>query len=205
MGMYIIGVDEAGRGPLAGPVAVGLVRALKGFDFLTAFPGLNDSKKLTEKARERLFALLEERVLAGDVSYAVRMKTAQEIDGQGIAVVIRKAISEGLAALVPEGGGADACKVWLDGALRAPSAYEQETVIGGDALIPAIMLASVAAKVTRDRYMRELAPEYPQYGFETHKGYGTKAHLQALVLHGLSDMHRSTFIHLDRFAAKGQA
>lgn len=195
---WTIGIDEAGRGPLAGPVAVGLVRAEEGFDFATAFPGLNDSKKVTEKGRERIFELLQERVAQGDISYLVAMPTAQQIDEYGIAVVIRSAIKSGLSKLISEG---ELHKVWLDGSLRAPEQYEQETVIGGDALVPAIMLASIAAKVTRDRYMVEQAAIYPEYDFGRHKGYGTKAHLAALRTHGLCAIHRRTFIHLDRGGA----
>ncbi|MDB5245432.1 MAG: rnhB [Parcubacteria group bacterium] len=191
----IVGIDEAGRGPLAGPVAVGLVRAPADFDFLTVFPGLNDSKKMTEKNRERIFELLQECVASGDISYLVAMPTAEQIDKYGIAVVIRTAIEKGLSKLVTEN---EPHKVWLDGSLKAPVQYEQETIIGGDALIPAIMLASVAAKVTRDRLMVELATQHPKYGFEKHKGYGTKAHYAALHEHGLSAVHRATFVHLDR-------
>jgi len=195
---WVVGVDEAGRGPLAGPVSVGIVRAPEGYDLLAVFPGLNDSKQLTEKKREILFNLLEERVAAGELSYSVQLKSAQLIDRQGIAVVISDAIEEGLAELLED---AAMGKVWLDGALRAPSQYEQETVIGGDGLIPAIMLASVAAKVTRDRLMVQLANKHPQYGFEKHKGYGTRAHLDAIRAHGQCELHRSSFIHLDRVAA----
>jgi ribonuclease HII len=89
-------------------------------------------------------------------------------------------------------------KVFLDGSLKTPLEYFQETIIGGDAIVPAIMLASIAAKVTRDRLMLKLAAEHPAYGFEQHKGYGTKAHLQAIREHGLCAIHRSSFIHLDR-------
>jgi ribonuclease HII len=112
-------------------------------------------------------------------------------------VVIRTAIEKGLSKLVTE-DLLPSHKLWLDGSLKAPPQYDQETVIGGDAIVPAIMLASVAAKVTRDRLMITLAEEYPQYGFEKHKGYGTKVHIAALREHGLSAVHRATFIHLDR-------
>jgi ribonuclease HII len=186
----VLGVDEAGRGPLAGPVAVGAVCAPEGFDFLTEFPGLNDSKKLSEKKREALFARLVECTEAGTIQVAVVLKSAKEIDGRGIAVVIRDAVAEAVEKLLPD---AKAGKVWLDGSLKAPIKYEQETVIGGDALIPAIMLASIAAKVSRDRHMVRLAAKYPEYGFEGHKGYGTKAHIQAIRERGLSDLHRLSF------------
>lgn len=192
---WVIGVDEAGRGPLAGPVAVGLVCAPEAFDFHAAFPGLNDSKKLSEKRREAVFALLEERMTAGDLAYCVALPGADLIDKHGIAVVIRTAVAEGIKKLVPAEGE---YKVWLDGALRAPSRYVQETVIGGDALIPAIMLASIAAKVTRDRYMVKLSRKYPAYSFEKHKGYGTLEHYSRLAQYGPCAIHRRTFLHLDR-------
>jgi ribonuclease HII len=193
---WLVGIDEAGRGPLAGPVAVGLIHAPESFDILSAFPGLNDSKKLTEKKREDLFALLEECVRRGDISYLVQFRSAEEIDTKGIAVVIREAIESGLRTLCSESKTLKT-KVWLDGSLKAPVHYHQETVIKGDSLIPSIMLASIAAKVTRDRLMHTLHEEYPQYGFSKHKGYGTSAHMSALRTHGLCAIHRRTFIHLD--------
>lgn len=186
----VLGVDEAGRGPLAGPVAVGVVCAPEGFDFLQEFPGLNDSKKLSEKKREALFVRLVELTEAGTIQVAVVLKSAKEIDGRGIAVVIKDAIAEAVEKLLPD---AKVGKVWLDGSLKAPIEYEQETVIGGDALVPAIMLASIAAKVSRDRHMVRLSAKYPEYGFEGHKGYGTKAHIQAIREQGLSDLHRRSF------------
>ena len=131
------------------------------------------------------------------ILYTVCMKSAEDIDARGIAVVIREAIEEGLSKLLPSEQQVST-KVWLDGSLNAPPMYIQETVIGGDALVPSIMLASVAAKVTRDRYMLELHQQYPEYGLDRHKGYGTKIHMNALRAHGLTDMHRRTFIHLDR-------
>ncbi len=187
----VVGVDEAGRGPLAGPVAVGVVCAPDGFDFLLEFPGLNDSKKLSEKKREAIFAKLVELADAGVIQVAVILKSAKEIDGRGIAVVIRSAVAEGVGKLLPD---PKAGKVWLDGSLLAPDQYEQETVIGGDALVPAIMLASIAAKVSRDRHMVRLSAKYPEYGFEGHKGYGTKAHYEAIKVHGIRDIHRRTFL-----------
>jgi len=185
--MYIIGVDEAGRGPLAGPLAVGIVRVRDGFDLLAAFPGLNDSKQLSEKRRETLFALLEEEPA---VSYRVEWIEASEIDERGLTASITDAVARGVRALMLSEEG----KVYLDGLLAAPAEYEQETVPGGDALIPAIMLASVAAKVLRDRKMVELGARYPGYGFEKHKGYGTKAHYEALKALGPCSEHRRLFL-----------
>jgi len=187
----LLGVDEAGRGPLAGPVAVGVILVRDGYDILASFPGLNDSKKLSEKKRELLFGLLQEEIKAGTVRAVVQMVSASNIDAGGIAPAIRHAVLTGVRKLLPN---AEEGKVYLDGALKAPSEYAQETIIGGDGIVPAIMLASVAAKVTRDRYMVKLAEEYPHYGFEKHKGYGTRAHIEAIRTHGPSLEHRRTFL-----------
>ncbi|MCR4276246.1 MAG: ribonuclease HII [Candidatus Parcubacteria bacterium] len=191
---FILGVDEAGRGPLAGPVSVGIVAVPEGFDVAAEFPGVADSKKLSEKNREKLFAMLEARVALGDARYRVEFESAGNIDREGIAIVIRRAVSRGVNALAPD---AALVHIQLDGALRAPAEYAQETIINGDELIPIISLASIAAKVVRDRLMIKLSVEYPQYGFEQHKGYGTKAHYEMLGKHGLCVIHRRSFIHLD--------
>lgn len=189
----LVGVDEAGRGPLAGPVAVGVIAVAEGYDILAAFPGLNDSKKLSEKKREALFLKLQEEMRAGNVQATVTLVSAARIDGKGIASSVRHGVDTGVRKLLHSPGEG---KVWLDGSLKAPDEYEQETVIGGDGLIPAIMLASIAAKVTRDRFMLKVDQTYPAYGFAKHKGYGTKAHMDALRMHGLCPEHRATFIHI---------
>ena len=191
--MKTIGVDEAGRGPLAGPVAVGVVKVLDGYDILAAFPGLNDSKKLSEKKREVLFRTLQEEIRAGNVEAVVCLSSAAMIDGKGIAYAVRHALARGVRKLMPD---PEEGKVWLDGSLKAPPEYRQETVIGGDGLVPAIMLASVAAKVTRDQLMLKKDEMHPAYGFAAHKGYGTKAHLEAIRTHGPCEEHRRSFIHL---------
>ncbi len=183
----LVGIDEAGRGPLAGPVSVGVVRASEGFDFFVAFPALNDSKQLSEKKREEIYEKVRE---FPEIIWTVEMNDASYIDAQGIVPAVFDALERGLQKVAPDVG---AVKVWLDGALRAPREYDQETVIGGDGKIPAIMLASVLAKVTRDRLMVELALKYPEYGFEKHKGYGTKMHQEAMLAHGLSELHRKSF------------
>lgn len=187
----VLGIDEAGRGPLAGPLAVGVVAVEEGFDILAAFPGLNDSKKLTEKKREALFAQLQEEMRTGNVRAVVTLSSPRMIDDKGVTYAVSHAVTRGVRKLLPE---ASAGKVFLDGLLKAPPEYEQETVIGGDALIPAIMLASVAAKVTRDRYMKKLHEEFPAYGFDVHKGYGTKAHFAALKELGPCEAHRMLFL-----------
>lgn len=191
---FTLGVDEAGRGPLAGPVSVGIVAVPEGFDVAKEFPGVNDSKKLSEKKREAIYEMLLARVAAGDARFRVEFESAEAIDTEGIAVVIRRAVSRGVNALAPD---AALVKVQLDGSLKAPVEYAQETIINGDALVPLIGLASIAAKVERDRLMVELAKAHPQYGFEGHKGYGTKAHYEALREHGLCAIHRRSFLHLD--------
>jgi len=192
---FLLGVDEAGRGPLAGPVSIGVVSVPEGFDVAIEFPGVADSKALSEKKREALFAVLEERARRGDVRFAVELPSAEDIDREGIAVVIRKAVSRAVNQLAPD---AAQVRVLLDGSLKAPMEYAQKTIIGGDATEPIISLASIAAKVTRDRLMIGLGNTYPGYGFEKHKGYGTKAHYEALKELGLSSVHRKTFIHIDK-------
>jgi ribonuclease HII len=190
MRRYVLGVDEAGRGPLAGPVAVGVVMAEESFDFLTAFPELNDSKKISEKKREKIFEQLLVLQKTGAVRFCVKSVSASVIDKSGIAKAVRVSVYAGIRELAPAPEGV---RVYLDGSLHAPEEYGQETVVGGDALIPAIMLASVAAKVSRDRFMVKLAGGYPGYGFEQHKGYGTKAHIEAIQRLGFSDLHRRSF------------
>lgn len=191
----MLGADEAGRGPLAGPVAVGAVLVPEGFDVAREFPGVRDSKQLTEKARDGLFAKLEERAARGDLRFRVEFEDAATIDSEGIAFAVRRALHRAVNVLAPD--AALVTKVQLDGSLRAPPEYAQETIIDGDELVPLISLASVAAKVTRDRLMVTLAAAYPLYGFERHKGYGTAAHYEQLRAHGLCAIHRRTFIHLD--------
>ncbi len=134
------------------------------------------------------------RAAFGYTRFVVEFESAETIDNEGIAVAVRRALSRGVNALAPD---AALVKVQLDGALRAPPEYSQETIINGDELVPLISLASIAAKVSRDRLMHVLAKEYPQYGFEQHKGYGTKLHYEMLQKHGLSVIHRRSFIHLD--------
>lgn len=188
---FVVGVDEAGRGPLAGPLAVGAVCVGEGIDLLALFPGLNDSKKLSEQKREALFARLQEEHRRGTVVWTVSLTSAQKIDASGMTNVLLGGVEHVLEKLLPEPSEG---KVYLDGSLKAPERYEQETVIGGDALVPAIMLASVAAKVVRDRRMTELDALYPEYGFKTHKGYGTKKHFAAIREHGASAEHRQLFL-----------
>jgi ribonuclease HII len=194
-GKYLLGVDEAGRGPLAGPVAVGVVAVPAGFEVEKEFPGVADSKKLSEQKRERVFELLLARANAGDVRYVVEFSTAAEIDTFGIGKAIHAAVARGVYALASETGEVE---VLLDGSLKAPLEYQQQTIVRGDATVPLISLASIAAKVTRDHLMLEFAAEFPEYGFDAHKGYGTKTHYEALKKFGPCSIHRSSFLHLTK-------
>lgn len=188
--MYVLGIDEAGRGPLAGPVAVGVVLAPKEYDILAMFPGLNDSKKLSEKRRKEIYLKVQEEVEKGNIRARVCLSSEKIIDAYGISRAVKSALVRGVRNLAPQ---PDDAFVYLDGLLHAPKEYEQETVEGGDSKIPAIMLASVVAKVVRDRVMVTLSETYPDYGFEKHKGYGTKAHQEAIRMLGLSPVHRRTY------------
>ena len=192
--MYLLGIDEAGRGPLAGPVAVGVAMVKEGYDVLANFPGLNDSKKLTEKKRNVLYKVIMQEIQNGNVRVRVCLSGESVIDEKGIAYAVRTALNRGVESLLPDPTEG---KVFLDGSLHAPEEYTQETIIGGDGKVSVIMLAALAAKVTRDRLMVKLGEKYPQYGFEKHKGYGTREHLAALRLHGLSPVHRKSFVHID--------
>lgn len=186
---YLIGVDEAGRGPLAGPVAVGVAAVAPGFDVLAEFPGVKDSKLLSGQKREVIFAEVERRVALGDLRVCVQLSSSAYIDRFGITRAVRRAAWSGVRKL----GTAENSTVLLDGLLRAPKEYMQRTIIKGDLRVPVISLASILAKVTRDRLMERLSEHYPEYGFEQHKGYGTPSHLLAIKQHGLSDIHRLTF------------
>ena len=187
----LLGVDEAGRGPLAGPVMIGVVRVPEQFIVAREFPGLADSKQLTPLARERLYRQMRRRMRAGDIHFAVRSTSAERIDRWGLSRAVLAATARAVHALAPEPEGV---LIYLDGLLKAPREYAQQTIIGGDETVPLIALASIAAKVTRDRLMTRFAKEFPEYGFDIHKGYGTKAHYAALKKYGPSLIHRQSFL-----------
>lgn len=177
----VIGVDEAGRGPLAGPVSVGA--AMIPADF--AHPLINDSKKLTEKRRE---ALYDELILREDIRWEVCLVEAEEVD----EVNVLKATHLGMARAV-KALGVTPGMCLIDG-LKVPNfPYPHIGIVKGDSKSLAIATASIFAKVTRDRIMREAAVRYPGYGFEKHKGYGTKGHLEALRTLGPCPLHRRSF------------
>lgn len=165
--------------------------APKDLDLKVAFPDLNDSKLLTPTKREAIVTEANRLVAYGDVRYAIAYQDAEMVDTLGVAVAIQRALDQTVRMLAPVRG---ATHIYLDGLLKAPQEYTQKTVIHGDALIPAISLASVIAKVSRDALMDELALTYPVYGFDRHKGYGTAYHINAIRTHGVSPIHRRSFL-----------
>lgn len=190
MHKYIVGIDEAGRGPLAGPVAIGVVCISRGFD-RSLVSAAKDSKQLSEKKREEVFRRMKELQEKGILQFKVSMVSAKVIDRVGITQAVSLAIDRGLNRL-----GLDPRKTFvkLDGLLRAPEEFvHQETIIKGDQKEIEISLASIAAKVTRDRYMVRMSVRYPAYGFAVHKGYGTDRHRKTIEALGVSDIHRHTF------------
>lgn len=177
----ICGVDEAGRGPLAGPVyaaAVILPRDLE-------IPGLTDSKKLSDKKRRELFPIIKEQAVA----FGIGVASEKEIDEINILQATFLAMKRALEKLSVRPDLA-----LIDGNRETDFGVPAKTVVKGDSLSASIAAASILAKVSRDDYMMELAQKYPQYGFDIHKGYGTKAHYQALREFGPSEVHRMTFL-----------
>lgn len=190
MTRWIVGVDEAGRGPLAGPVAVGIVAVREGTKVRNLFPNLKDSKKLSAERREDIYKELVVLAQKGDIKWCVRYSAASTIDRLGVTRAVRQAVHRGVRAVAPDSRHS---RVLLDGLLHAPQEYTQKTIVGGDEKEPLIMLASIVAKVRRDRLMSRLALQYPRYSFEVHKGYGTREHYKAIKRYGLSDIHRRLF------------
>jgi ribonuclease HII len=177
----VCGCDEAGRGPLAGPVVAAAVILPRGCEI----PGLNDSKKLTEKKREVLFDVICECALA----YAIAEASAEEIDEINILNASMLAMRRAVEALK-----ITADYALIDGNTSRGFTIPTQTVVGGDAKSPSIAAASILAKVTRDRMCADMDAEYPAYGFAKHKGYPTKAHMDAVREHGPSLIHRKTFL-----------
>lgn len=177
----ICGVDEAGRGPLAGPVcAAAVILPLR-----IQLPGLNDSKKLSDKQRRSLFPLIKEQALA----YGISLVDQTQIDSINILQATFLAMKQAIAqlAIKPE-------IALVDGNRAIDFGVRVQTVVHGDSLSASIAAASILAKVTRDDLMLEMAEKFPQYGFDIHKGYGTKAHYAALEKYGPCEIHRMTFL-----------
>lgn len=177
----ICGVDEAGRGPLAGPVCAAAVILPRGL----VIPGLDDSKKLSDKRREALYPVICEKALA----YGIAFASVQEIEERNILGATYLAMNRAIAQLKIKPALA-----LIDGNRNAGIEYASRCVVGGDALCADIAAASILAKVTRDRHMVELSKVYPGYGFERHKGYGTDAHKKAIDELGETPEHRPSFL-----------
>lgn len=177
----ICGVDEAGRGPLAGPVCAAAVILPKG----KIITGVNDSKKLTEKRREQLFDVIKQEAAA----YGIGWATVEEIEDMNILqaamLAMKRAVED--MQISPD-------FVLVDGNRKPPIDIPLLTIVKGDSLSESIAAASILAKVSRDRLMIQYAEKYPQYGFEKHKGYGTKAHMEAILKYGVCDIHRPSFL-----------
>ena len=182
LGLNVIcGVDEAGRGPLAGPVCAAAVILPKHLQI----PGLTDSKKLSDKKRRELFPVIQQQAIA----YGIGLASEAEIDEINILKATFLAMGRALSQLSvrPE-------IALIDGNRETDFGLPVKTVVKGDSLSANIAAASVLAKVTRDNIMVELAKQYPEYGFEIHKGYGTKAHYEALRTYGPCPIHRKSFL-----------
>lgn len=177
----ICGVDEAGRGPLAGPVCAAAVILPPDIQI----PGLDDSKKLSDKRRRELFPVIKEQAIAYGIGFADHMLIDEINILQATFYAMEQAISQ--LAVRPD-------LALIDGNRERDFGIPVQTVVHGDSLSASIAAASILAKVTRDDLMMDMAKEYPQYGFDIHKGYGTKAHYQALEKFGPCAIHRMTFL-----------
>ncbi len=185
---WVVGIDEVGRGPVAGPVAV-CACAIPLVQYkVVEWSGLNDSKKMTVKARNEWY----KKVLKLKIKHSVVYKSNIFIDNNGILLAVSSCISEALKNLNLKPKD---CKILLDGSLKAPTEYKsQKTIIRGDQKEKIISLASVIAKVSRDRKMEAQHKKHPKYAWAQNKGYGTKEHYKAIKKYGLTSLHRKTFL-----------
>lgn len=192
---YVVGIDEAGRGALAGPVCVGAVLMPLDLDWRVGYalvtargePRLRDSKKLSAQQREILYEYV---VSHGRLKHAAAFVDAPIIDEIGIVNAAHEAASVALSRL---GISPDTAEILLDAGLSVPEHWKQKSFVRGDENVPAIAFASVIAKVTRDRLMESLPENFSEYKFSEHKGYGTLAHRKAIAREGLSVLHRASF------------
>lgn len=178
---HVCGIDEAGRGPLAGPVCAAAVILPQGL----VIEGLNDSKKLSEKKREKLFDIIKEEAVA----YGIGFADEKEIDDINILQATFLAMKRAVENL-----SINADYALVDGNRMPALDIPGETIVKGDAKSPSIAAASILAKVTRDRIMCDMAELYPEYSFEKHKGYGTKVHTEAIKTYGPCPIHRQSFL-----------
>lgn len=190
-----IGIDEVGRGPIAGPVAVGSFIVLDK-KALRLFSKVKESKQLKEKDREEWFKKIEKIRDEGLVDFDVVFQSEKIIDKNGLSFAIKNALRISLDKLVERNNlKEENIKVLLDGGLKAPKEYtNQKTIIKGDEKEKVIALASICAKVLRDRKMKKFSKKYPQYKLDINKGYGTKVHYEAINKYGLLSLHRRTFL-----------
>ena len=186
---WIVGIDEAGRGPLAGPLSFGAVAIRPDADDL--LDGIRDSKKLTERAREQWHERLAGQQAIVPLYGEIPVEKIDVFNMSKVIAAGSRSIARRMLELL--GGNTDEVMFYLDGSLRAPDGFRQESIIGGDASVPVIGAASVIAKVRRDRVMRQLHCTYPMYGFNRHKGYGTKYHRERIGEFGPSPHHRRSF------------
>ena len=177
----VCGIDEAGRGPLAGPVCAAAVILPANIEI----PGLNDSKKLTDKKRRELFPIIKEKAVAYGIAFATHTEIDEINSLQATYLAMERAMEQ--LAVKPQ-------LALIDGNRAKDFGLPVQTVVHGDSLSASIAAASILAKVTRDNLMLEMAESFPQYGFEIHKGYGTKAHYEAILQHGPCPIHRMTFL-----------
>jgi ribonuclease HII len=197
---YVIGIDEVGRGPIAGPVCVGAYLIPRSyyvqFTRLAKKLGITDSKKLTEPKRVALSEVLCDLHRMGKTDFSIAMSSSQYIDTHGIVSGIKKALHKTLTELLEKNNlSPQNVLVLLDGGLRAPEEFiHQKTIIRGDGLVPVISAASIVAKVHRDRYMIAMAKKYPGFRWEQNKGYGTAAHYQGIKKLGMTKLHRRSFL-----------
>ncbi len=188
---FLIGIDEAGRGPIAGPVAVAAVLLSPRFD-LKELHGIRDSKKLNPQKRRIWFEKVRAWEEQGLLDFAVSLSSHKTIDSKGIVAAIRLSLCRVLQKVC---GDSFTAHIFLDGGLVAPAQYPfQHTIIRGDETISIIALASILAKVTRDERMMRYGERFPLYGFEQHKGYGTYSHYKAIRKYGVSELHRRSFL-----------
>lgn len=199
---YVVGVDEVGRGPIAGPVCVASFMMQRNYElpinnYELKLPKLRDSKKLSRKQREVWFEFLKKEKEKEKCNFAVSFVSPENIDKFGIAKCIQKALNDSLLKITKSNSlEPNHYSLMLDGGLKAPEEYiYQETIIKGDESHPIISLASIIAKVSRDRIMYRYAKGFPEYGLDKHVGYGTKAHYEAIAKHGQLPIHRKSFIH----------
>ncbi len=193
---YLIGIDEVGRGPLAGPVTLCAVCVRTGGEaaknFSKIFRGVKDSKKLTPQMREEWLKVIKAAEKSGLLNYKIASCAHTTIDKIGLARAVRRALASCLRRL--EISPTD-CQVLLDGSLYAPPEFiNQKTIIKGDEKVKIISIASIIAKVHRDALMKKLALKYPLYGFEIHKGYGTRIHREIIIKNGPCEIHRASFL-----------